>query len=141
MVVTSTRDDNVAFALAAYDAIAVGMSPSRRRTLTRTWYSSRAAGSLPPGRSKAATPMLRHFREFMAMVEGEFSLDVHDVLASDERVAVYLTVTTGFRGKRLVFDEVHLWKIVDGLLVEMRAIPFDPSTIDAFLLDAASATS
>jgi hypothetical protein len=81
--------------------------------------------------------MLGHFLEFMTMVEGNFSLVQRDYLASEDRVAVLLTVTIGYKGKTLHFDEVHVWRAEDGLLVEMHAIPFDPYAVDAFFEGAA----
>ena len=81
--------------------------------------------------------MLGHFFEFMTMVEGKFSMDVRDIMSSDTRVAVFLTVTIGYQGREHVFDEVHLWRIENGLLVDMRAIPFDPYGVDEFFAGAA----
>jgi hypothetical protein len=61
--------------------------------------------------------MFGHFMDFMTMVGGNFSIEPHDFLASERRVAVSITVTTGVGDKQLSFDEVHLWTIADGLLV------------------------
>ncbi len=76
--------------------------------------------------------MFGHLMEFMTMVGGRFAIDVRDLLASDQRVAAVITVTTGVGEEQLRFDEIHLWNIKDGLLVEMDAIPFDPYAVDDF---------
>ena len=49
-------------------------------------------------------------------------------------------------GKHLSFDELHLWTVADDLVVDMRAIPFDPYEVDEFFaaalpsVDSASST-
>jgi len=47
-------------------------------------------------------------------------------------VAARITATIQRNGEELRFDEVHLWRIEDGRLVEMRAIPFEPDVVDEF---------
>jgi hypothetical protein len=47
-----------------------------------------------------------------------------------------------FLGQRkLTFDEVHVWRLQDGLLVEMHAVPFDPYEIDEFFAKEPTAAS
>ena len=136
-----TAQENVEFAQQAYDALArsdiewmvAHMHPDVRFV---------QGGRFPTaGTYEGRDALLGHFMEFMTMVEGNFSFVAHDYLASEERVAVLLTVTIGYGGKTLDFDEVHVWKIADGLLVEMNAIPFDPYVVDAFLAGADKAAA
>jgi ketosteroid isomerase-like protein len=70
------------------------------------------------------------------LVEGNFAIETHHLLASDDRVAALITVTIQRNGEELRFDEVHLWRVQDGRLVEMRAIPFDPYVVDEFFARA-----
>ena len=49
-----------------------------------------------------------------------------------------IRVTVGLRGRELVFDEVHLWRVEDDLLREMHALPFDSSAVDAFFAEVLS---
>jgi hypothetical protein len=81
--------------------------------------------------------MFGHFIEFMTMVGGNFRIDAKDLLASDTRVAAYITVTIALDGHDLAFDELHLWRIEDGLLVEMDAVPMDPYAVDEFFAEHA----
>ena len=130
--------DNIDFARQAYEAIARSdiewmVAHTHPDVLFVQGGRFPTAGTYP-----SRDAMLGHFLEFMTMVEGNFSIVAHDYLASEERVAVVLTVTVAYGGETLDFDEIHLWKIVDGLLVEMRAIPFDPYVVDAFLVGASA---
>src|SRR5205814_6038721 len=63
--------------------------------------------------------MFGHFVEFMALVDFQFSIEVHDVLTSDERVAAVITVTIGLGGEQLVFDEIHLWQVANETVLGM----------------------
>ena len=74
-----------------------------------------------------------HFMEFVTLVEGNFALDLHDVLVNDDHVVALLNVTIAKGGKELSFPEVHVWHVKDGLMTEMWAIPQDPYPIDEFL--------
>ena len=85
--------------------------------------------------------MFGHYMEFMTMVEGKFSAELIDILASEERTAAVISVTIGYEGRELRFDEVHLWRLRSGKLVELHALPFDPYEIDEFLAGAQVATS
>jgi ketosteroid isomerase-like protein len=130
----SRRDQNVELAKAAYEAIARADIP---------WITEHTAedllfvqgGRFPTaGRYEGRDAMLGHFMEFMQLVDGQFTIEPHDFLASDHRVAAYLTVRVGHHGEWYEFEEVHLWRIGDdGLVVEMQAIPFDPYGLDEFL--------
>jgi ketosteroid isomerase-like protein len=136
--VASAPQENVAFARAAYEAIERGDIPYLEAH-THPDVLFQQGGRFPTaGTFHGRDAMFGHFMAFMTMVEGRFSMQIHDILAGNERVAVYITVTVGYRGEELVFDEVHLWRIEDGLLVEMHAIPFDPYALDAFFANAAS---
>jgi len=73
-----------------------------------------------------------HFMEFMQLVEGKFSMELHDVLANDDHAVLLVAVTIGKGGRELTFNETHVWHIRDGLAVEMWAIPVDPYAVDEF---------
>ena len=85
--------------------------------------------------------MFGHFVEFMTLVGGQFSIELRDLLASDDRVAAVIEVTIGLNGEQLRFDEVHLWRLADGLLVEMNALPFDLYQVDEFFARHSSPAS
>lgn len=128
----SNIDANVEFARAAYAAIQNADIPWMQEH-THPDVVFVQGGHFPTaGTYHGRDAMFGHFFEFMTMVEGNFTIAAHDFLASDDRVAVPLTVTIDAGGEHLEFDEVHLWRIEDGVLLELRAIPFDPYAVDEF---------
>lgn len=132
-------EDNIAFATAAYKAIATA-DVEWMQAHTHPDVVFQQGGRFPTaGTFHGRDAMFGHFFEFMALVDGNFSIDAHDFLASEERVAVYLTVTIGRGGQTLTFDEVHLWRIDGDQLVDLRALPFDPYLIDEFFASAPAA--
>ena len=137
----SKQQENIDFAKAAYDAISRADIPWMQEH-THPDVVFQQGGHFPTaGTFHGRDAMFGHFMEFMTMVEGKFSMDVHDILASDDRAAVFLTVEVGYQDRTLTFDEVHLWKFADGLLVDMRAIPLDPYALDDFFAGAATSAS
>jgi len=132
----ATAQENIEFAKAAYEAIGrADLAWMREHTHPDVVFQQ--GGRFPTaGTFHGRDAMFGHFMDFMTMVGGNFSIEPHDFLASEQRVAVYITVTTGVGDQQLRFDEVHLWTIANGLLVDMRAIPFDPYTVDEFFAAA-----
>src|SRR4051812_30432538 len=125
----SGSQGNVELVRAAYEAMAGG---------DVAWLSEHTSpdvvfqqgGRFPTaGTFAGRDAMFGHMMEFLAMVEGNFSLDPHDFMASDDRVAVLLTVAVGVGERDLAFDELHVFTIADGLVVDMRAIPLDPYAV------------
>src|SRR4051794_10301714 len=102
----SKHEENIEFAKAAYEAVGRGDIPWMQAHMHPDVVFQQGGRFPTAGTFNGRDAMLGHFMEFMAMVEGQFSLDVHDMLASDDRVAVYLTVVVGFQGRQLTFDEV-----------------------------------
>jgi uncharacterized protein len=136
-----TPQDNVGFAEAAYEAMARGDIPWLQEH-THPEVVFEQGGRYPTaGTFVGRDAMFGHFMEFMTMVGGDFSIEPHDFMASDDRVAAHITVTVGVGEKRLSFEEVHLWTVADGLVVDVRAIPFDPYAVDEFFADALAGTS
>jgi len=84
------------------------------------------------GRYEGRDALLGHFMEFMQLVEGNFSIELHDVLANDDHIAALIAVKIGKDGRELVFNEAHVWHVKDGLMTEMWALPVDPYTVDEF---------
>ena len=133
--------ENLEFVRQAYEAIARADIP---------WMSEhtspdvifRQGGRFPTaGTYRGREAMFGHFMEFMTLVGGQFSIEAKDLLASEERVAAVIAVTIGLGERQLTFDEVHVWRLQDGLLVEMNAVPFDPYEIDEFFAKEPSARS
>lgn len=66
---------------------------------------------------------------------GTYSSRLVDVLASDERAAALYRASGERHGRRLDLDQVLLFRIADGLVREVLALPSDPAAFDAFWAD------
>jgi uncharacterized protein len=56
----------------------------------------------------------------MELSGGTFSMDVHNVLADDDVVAVLVTINAQRNGVSASFPEVHVWQIKNGKMIEFR---------------------
>ena len=64
--------------------------------------------------------------------DGTYSSSLIDVLASDDRAAALYRASGERRGRRLELDQVLLFRIEDGLVQEVLALPSDPAAFDTF---------
>lgn len=63
---------------------------------------------------------------------GTYSSRLLDVLASDDRAAALYRASGERHGRRLDLDQVLLFTIRDGVVVEVLALPSDPDAFEAF---------
>ena len=64
--------------------------------------------------------------------DGTYASRLIDVLASDERAAALYRASGRRRGQQLDLDQVLLFRIDDGLVSHVLALPSDPAAFDAF---------
>jgi ketosteroid isomerase-like protein len=64
--------------------------------------------------------------------DGTYSSALVDVLASDDRAAALYRARGERNGRTLDLDQVLLFRIEDGLVREVLALPSDPATFDTF---------
>ena len=64
--------------------------------------------------------------------DGTYASSLIDVLASDDRAAALYRASGERNGHRLELDQVLLFRIEDGLVREVLALPSDPAAFDAF---------
>jgi uncharacterized protein len=64
--------------------------------------------------------------------DGTYGSTLRDVLASDERAAALYTASGTRRGQTLELDQVLLFRIEDGLVREVLALPSDPGAFEEF---------
>jgi uncharacterized protein len=64
--------------------------------------------------------------------DATYGSELHDVLASDERAAALYRARGRRRGVELELDQVLLFRIEDGLVREVLALPSDPESFEAF---------
>ena len=63
---------------------------------------------------------------------GTYSSELIDVLASDDRAAALYRARGERNGRTLELDQVLLFRIADGVVREVLALPSDPAVFDAF---------
>jgi len=63
---------------------------------------------------------------------GTYSSSLIDVLASDDRAAALYRATGERNGRRLDLDQVLLFRIADGLVRHVLALPSDPAEFERF---------
>lgn len=64
--------------------------------------------------------------------EGTYGSELRDVLASDARAAALYRARGTRLGRTLELDQVLLFRIADGLVQEVLALPSDPDDFEAF---------
>jgi uncharacterized protein len=64
--------------------------------------------------------------------DGTYSSRLIDVLASDERAAALYRASGERHGRRLDLDQLLLFRIADGVVTEVLALPSDPEAFEAF---------
>jgi uncharacterized protein len=64
--------------------------------------------------------------------EGTYGSSLRDVLASDDRAAALYTARGTRRSVTLELDQMLLFRVEDGLVHEVLALPSDPEAFEAF---------
>jgi ketosteroid isomerase-like protein len=72
------------------------------------------------------------FMESMALTDGTFHIEVEDILASEDRVAVTLRSKASRIGRTLDSHQVHLYRIVEGKVAEIWQFVDDGMTTQEF---------
>jgi ketosteroid isomerase-like protein len=76
--------------------------------------------------------ILRFLGALPKETEGTYGSRLLDVLASEERAAALYRASGERRGRRLDLDQVLLFRIEDGIVREVLALPSDPGAFEAF---------
>lgn len=63
---------------------------------------------------------------------GTYASQLIDVLASEDRAAALYRASGERHGRRLELDQLLLFRIEDGLVHEVLALPTDPAAFEAF---------
>jgi ketosteroid isomerase-like protein len=64
--------------------------------------------------------------------DGTYASSLIDVLASETRAAALYRASGERNGRQLDLDQVLLFRIEDGLVREVLALPSDPAVFDSF---------
>ena len=63
---------------------------------------------------------------------GTYGSRLIDVLASEDRAAALYVASGERHGRRLDLEQVLLFRVRDGLIAEVLALPSDPAAFEAF---------
>ena len=127
-----TRAENEALVRRIFDAFA-----QKRGFALRDVFADNAVWTVPGSGSMAGTFTGRE--EIFAFLGrlpketgGTYSSTLIDVLASDTRAAALYRASGERGGRRLELDQVLLFRIEDGLVQEVLALPSDPAAFERF---------
>jgi uncharacterized protein len=91
-----------------------------------------------PGRSplsgdyKGHDEVVAFFTKTQELAAGTFSIEINDMLASQQRVVVLCTVSAQRHGQHWSTPEVHVWRVANGQAVEFREYQGDQEAEDEF---------
>jgi uncharacterized protein len=128
------------------------MTAQDNADLIRSGYEAFGKGDIPavvalwsddivwhvPGRSPlagdytGAQEIVGFFGQLQERSGGSFSLEMHDLLASDDHVVALVRETATRGDNSLNNPSVHIWHVLDGKAIEFWAAPYDVYAGDEF---------
>ena len=84
------------------------------------------------GEYRGREEILRFLARLPKETDGTYGSTLRDVLASDVRAAALYTARGRRRGRELELDQVLLFRIEDGVVREVLALPSDPDAFEEF---------
>jgi ketosteroid isomerase-like protein len=91
-----------------------------------------------PGRSVMAgtyrgrEAIFRFLARLPKETDGTYGSELRDVLASEERAAALYRARGRRQGRELELDQVLLFRVAEGLVREVLALPSEPEAFEAF---------
>ena len=84
------------------------------------------------GRYRGREQIFRFLARLPKETDGTYGSELVDVLASETRAAVLYRARGRRKGRTLELDQVLLFRIRDGLVREVLALPSDPQAFETF---------
>jgi ketosteroid isomerase-like protein len=84
------------------------------------------------GTHRGREEILRFLARLPKETDGTYASELLDVLVSDERAAALYRARGSRRGRSLALEQVLLFRIEDGLVREVLALPSDPEAFETF---------
>jgi ketosteroid isomerase-like protein len=88
--------------------------------------------SVMAGTYRGREEIFRFLARLPKETEGTYGSELRDVLASDERAAALYRARGSRHGRELELDQVLLFRMSDGLVQDVLALPSDPEAFEAF---------
>ena len=127
-----TAAENAALVRQIFDAFA-----SKRGFALRGLFAEDAVWTVPgngvmAGMHRGREEIFRFLGRLPKETGGTYGSELLDVLASDERAAALYRARGSRHGRELELDQLLLFRIEDGLVREVLALPADPEAFEAF---------
>lgn len=84
------------------------------------------------GRYEGREAIFRFLTKLPKETDGTYGSELIDVLASDDRAAALYRARGTRQGRTLELDQVLLFRVEDGLVRHVLALPSDPDAFEAF---------
>ena len=91
--------------------------------------------SVMAGTFQGRDQIFRFLARLPKETDGTYASHLVDVLASDSRAAALYRASGERLGRRLDLDQVLLFRLEDGLVREVLALPSDPGAFEGFWAD------
>lgn len=95
-----------------------------------TWHVS--GRSAVAGDYHGHQEVMGFFGKLQEMTGGTFSLELHDLLATDDHAVALLRARAERNGEARSFDVAHVWHVRDGKATEFWALSTSPYEDDEF---------
>jgi ketosteroid isomerase-like protein len=124
--------DNEALVRRVFEAFARKEGFALRRLFAENAVWTVPGRGVMAGVHRGRDEVFRFLARLPKETDGTYGSTLHDVLASDDRAAALYTARGTRRGRTLELDQVLLFRIEDGLVQEVFALPSDPEAFEEF---------
>ena len=125
-------EENAALVRRIFDAFAEQRGFSLRGVFAEDAVWSVPGSGVMAGTLHGRDEIFRFLGRLPKETGGTYRSQLIDVLASDDRAACLYRASGKRRGRTLELDQMLLFRIEDGLVREVLALPSDPVAFDAF---------
>jgi ketosteroid isomerase-like protein len=124
--------ENEALVRQIFDAFANKQGFALRGLFAEDAVWSVPGGSVMAGTYRGRDQIFRFLARLPKETGGTYGSELRDILVSDERAAALYRARGRRHGRELELDQVLLFRIADGLVQEVLALPSDPEAFEAF---------
>jgi ketosteroid isomerase-like protein len=124
--------DNEALVRAIFAAFARKEGFALRRLFAEDAVWTVPGRGVMAGEYRGREEIFRFLARLPKETDGTYGSSLRDVLASDDRAAALYTARGARKERVLELEQVLLFRIEDGLVREVLALPSDPDAFEAF---------
>jgi uncharacterized protein len=124
--------DNAALVRRIFDAFARKQGLALRHVFAEDAVWTVPGEGVMAGVHRGREAIFRFLARLSKETGGTYGSTLIDVLASDDRAAALYRASGERKGRRLELDQVLLFRIEDGLVHDVLALPSDPAAFESF---------